>query len=95
MTTKTLLALALAAGAVFSGSAPAAADGPDCRPVPAAEWRTMDDAIAAVKAKGYEIREAEIDDGCFEIKAIGKAGERVKFYLDPGTLEVVRTRDRS
>lgn len=95
MTSKFLHALAIASGMAFTGSAPAAADGPDCRPVPAAEWRAIGEAIESVKSKGYEVREAEIDDGCFEIKAIGKAGERVKFYLDPGTLEVVRTRDRS
>lgn len=96
MPTKKMIAiLALAASAAFSAGAPALAGDDNCRYVPKDQWRPMAEAIDSVKAKGYEIREAEIDDGCFEIKAFGKSGERVKFYLDPGSLEVVQPRDRS
>lgn len=79
------------------GAATVSADASDnrCRNVPRTEWRSMAEAVEAVKAKGYEIREIEIDDGCYEVKASGKSGERVKLYLDPASLEVVRTRNRS
>lgn len=76
-------------------TSPVLADGANCRSIPRAEWRPMAAAVEAVKSKGYEIREIEIDDGCYEVKAFGKSGERIKLYLDPASLEIVRTRNRS
>src|SRR5690606_3462288 len=83
---------AMAAAAVATAG-PAFAS-PDCLSGPRSEWRSMEDAVAAVTAKGYQVRETEIDDGCYEIKAIGKEGERVKFYVNPKSLEVVRNTRR-
>lgn len=85
----------LAVSAIALAAGPAQARDDHCRHVPRAEWRSMEDAAAAVKAKGYEVREIEIDDGCFEVKALGKSGERMKLYLDPGSLDIVRSRNRS
>lgn len=93
MIRKTLVALAFTSLATLSG--PVFASDDECRSVPRSEWRSMEDAVAAVTGMGYAIREIEVDDGCYEVKATGKEGGRVKLYLDPGTLEVVRRRDRS
>lgn len=90
---KPFAAATLTVVAMFAG-APAAKASPDCGAAPKAEWRSLEDAAAAVKARGYEVREAEIDNGCYEIKATGKDGERVKFYLDPKSLEAVRNKSR-
>lgn len=89
-----LIAIATVAAALTTGL-PAQASDDECRSVPRSEWRPEADAIAAVKAQGYEVRQFEIDDGCYEIYAIGKAGERVKLYLDPGSLAIVRTKSGS
>lgn len=92
---KKLLPAIVAVSALMAANASARADDDRCRYVPRAEWRSIEDAVAAVKSKGYEIREIEIDDGCFEVKASGKSGERIKLYLDPVSLEVVHSRKRS
>jgi len=92
----TSVAATAAAFAVLLGAAvPAQASDDDCRSVPQAEWRPTADAIAAVQAQGYEVRQFEVDDGCYEVHAVGKSGERVKLYLDPGSLQIVRTKGRS
>ncbi len=88
-----LFGLGAIAAAAIATAGPAFAT-PDCRSGPRSEWRSMEDAVAAVTAKGYQVRETEIDDGCYEVKAIGKDGERVKVYLDPKSLEVVRNKGR-
>ena len=95
MRIKMLVPGLLAATVTAMAAVPAHASDDDCRHVPRTEWRSMEDAAAAVKAKGYEVREIEIDDGCFEVKVLGKSGERMKLYLDPGSLEIVRSRNRS
>ena len=87
--------LALAAGAMIVAGQPAWASDADCRGVPRAQWRSIEEAVVAVKAKGYEVRKIEIDDGCYEVHASGSGGERVKLYLDPGSLDIVRSRRRS
>jgi hypothetical protein len=92
---KILISALVAAGALTTATASAHASDDHCRYVPRAEWRSKEDAVAAVKSKGYDIREIEIDDGCYEVKAFGKSGERVKLYLDPASLVVVRSRNRS
>jgi hypothetical protein len=92
---KILISAFVAASALMAETAPVRASDDHCRYVPRAEWRSMEDAVAAVKSKGYEIREIEVDDGCYEVKAFGKSGERIKLHLDPASLEVVRSRNRS
>jgi len=88
---KTIVPALVAASALFAVAVPAQADDNRCRNVPRAEWRPMEDALAAVKAKGYEIREIKVDDGCYKAKVTGKSGERMKLYLDPASLEVVQS----
>jgi hypothetical protein len=94
MISKAFVAALIAPCLIVGASVPASASSDDCRHLPRAEWRPMEDAIAAVRAKGYDIREVERDDGCYEVKATGKSGEKVELYLDPGTLEIVRTKNR-
>lgn len=90
---KPFAAAAITAAAIVV-AAPVANSSPDCGAVPKAEWRPLEDAAAAIKARGYEVREAEVDKGCYEIKATGKDGDRIKFYLNPKSMDVVRDNRR-
>jgi hypothetical protein len=53
-------------------------------------------SIANVQAKaegmGYKVRQVKIEDGCYEIYAIDKDGNRVEAYLNPVTAEIVKTK---
>jgi len=94
MSSKAFVAALVAPCMIVVASAQASAGGDDCRHLPRAEWRPMEDAVSAVRAKGYDIREIERDDGCYEVKVTGRSGEKIELHLDPGTLEVVRTKNR-
>lgn len=83
----------LAGFAAISG--PAFADDDYCGNIPRSEWKSISEAASAVEAKGYQVREIEADDGCFEVEARRENGERVELYINPRTLEIVRTESRS
>lgn len=55
-----------------------------------ADWMSIGEIVAKVEGQGYRIREIEIDDGLYEIKAIDTNGMRVEVDLDPVTGEPVR-----
>lgn len=94
MTTR-IQKLSISAGIfalLAAASVPAFADDDAyCGNIPRAEWKSISEASAAVTAKGYEIREIEADDGCYEVEARKETGERVELYLNPRTLEIVKT----
>jgi len=75
---------------------PAFADDDDyCGNIPRSEWKSISEVASAVEAKGYQVREIEADDGCFEVEARRENGERVELYINPRTLDIVRTKSRS
>ncbi|VCU70226.1 hypothetical protein PIGHUM_02293 [Pigmentiphaga humi] len=80
------LIIAAAATATF-GSAAQAAD--KCAYVPRERWIPIDQAIRKAEELGYDVREAEPDDGCWEIEGFDKNGAKIKLYIHPTTGEVV------
>jgi hypothetical protein len=75
------LAIGLAAAAI----APAAAESHLCR-APLADWQppaTLRDRLAA---EGWADIRIRIDDGCYKVRALGAAGERMERKYDPATL---------
>ena len=83
--------LALAAAILLAGTPAAFADDVRCPGGATGEWKSIDEARAAVDALGYkDIREIERDDGCYEIEASDAEGRRVELYLDPQSLAVVK-----
>lgn len=53
-------------------------------------------AIEAKAAElGYDVRNVELDDGCFEVKAIGKDGVRVEITMNPMTGAVLKIKNKS
>ncbi len=95
MATKSIiLAVALVTGAAFT--APAFADNDDnCKPATNGPWLPVEEARTALEAQGYQVRKIESEDGCYEVYATAKGGERVKLFLDPTTLKVLGSKDPS
>lgn len=90
---RAMLATALAAFAVTAAALPASASSfLSCGAVPQGQWLSIAEISAKAAALGYQVREIEIDDGCYEIHAIDRNGIRVEAYLHPVTAEVVRTK---
>jgi hypothetical protein len=41
---------------------------------------------------GYKVRQVKVEDGCYEIYAVDKNGQRIEAYFNPVTAEVVKTK---
>lgn len=86
-------AAALAAAAIVIASVQVAgATGlATCDSGPQDGWQPQEKLAAALKEKGWEIRNVKVDGGCYEVYAIDDKGERVEAYFHPVTLERVKT----
>lgn len=89
MNTKLILAGVLTSAMTLGAAASLADERTDCTSAPRSEWRTLNDAMAAVTAMGYDVRGAEREGNCYEVKALDKEGYRVEMYFDPATLKMV------
>lgn len=83
---------ATAAVALIAATLPAAASSKSCGNAPQSEWMSIADLQAKAEGMGYKVRQVKIEDGCYEIYAIDKDGNRVEAYLNPVTAEVVQTK---
>ena len=92
---RTIFALA-AAGLIVAASVPAlASDDHNCRGAAQGKPMSIGEVAARVTAMGYDVREVERDDGCFEVTAVDTNGARVKLKLSPVSGDVVRRDYRS
>jgi hypothetical protein len=82
----------IAATALVALALPAAASSKPCGNAPQSQWMSNDDVQTKAKAMGYKVRQVKIEDGCYEIYALDKDGNRVEAYLNPVTAEVVKTK---
>ncbi len=86
---KTLLASALLTAAVAT---PALADDYSrCGNVPRDRWMKIEQVVAKVSERGYEVRGISADDGCWEVKVRAKDGSRLELQVHPVTAEIVHT----
>lgn len=83
----TAIVVALAASPLLAVSAMADSH---CGNVPEADWMSVAEVATAVTEAGYEVREVERDDGCYDIKAIDAQGQRLDLDVNPATGEIVR-----
>ena len=90
-TYKPAIVACVFAGLAASGTAVLASDDRYCGYVPRAEWKSISEVHSAVEAKGYQVREIERDDGCYEVYVRDQSGKRYELYLNPRTLQVVKT----
>ena len=85
---RMIIALSLAA---FAYSAPAYATGAACD-VPQEKWISEDAIKAKAVELGFDARGVKVEDGCYEVYAIGKHGAKVELVMNPETAEVLETK---
>ncbi len=89
LTSAVALSLAGLTFVGLSASAAFASEDHLCSSAPRAEWRSADEAKAAVEAEGYTVTRIKTEDGCYEAYARDAAGARFELLLDPVTLAIV------
>ncbi len=75
---------------VFAGSCAAMADD-DCH-LPMDQWQPREAVQKMAEAHGWIVRRIKADDGCYQIRATDKNGRDIKVKVDPGSLEIVKTK---
>ena len=80
------LSLSLAASALL-------ADDDDCD-VPVKQWQSRDAVLRLAAQQGWQVQRLKIDDGCYELRGTDAMGREFKAKLDPGTLRVVKMKQR-
>ncbi|MCK5777599.1 MAG: PepSY domain-containing protein [Rhodospirillales bacterium] len=84
------LCLATAAVAVLGlGASPASADDYRCD-APMTEWQPRENLQKKLEAEGWQVKRIKTDDGCYEVYAFDKDGNRVEASFDPKSLEMLR-----
>jgi hypothetical protein len=56
---------------------------------------SVSEITSKVKGMGYDVRDVELEDGCYEIKAVDQKGARFELELNPVTGEIIKTEDKS
>ncbi len=60
-----------------------------CGNVPIADWMSEADLRAKITPLDIDVREIDIDDGCYEVEARNKDGREVEISFHPQTGEQV------
>lgn len=81
---KSLTILIALAGLL--GSTAASAD-TDCTD-PIGQWQSRDALRQAIERNGWVVQRIKIDDGCYEVRAVDRGGNRVKAKYSPATLKI-------
>lgn len=75
-------------------AAPAAlAEDISCGETDQSQWLGEDVIKAKAAELGYDARDAEEEDGCWEVYALDKDGKKVELYFHPVTGELVGSKD--
>ena len=87
---RSLLAAAIALAGTMSTAA--IADGmKDCTTEPQAKWKKQEEAEAAAKTAGYEVRRSKIEGTCYEVYGVDKAGKVFELFYHPVDLKLLKT----
>jgi hypothetical protein len=84
MKTKTIalgLSILLLSGATLADS--------DCDES-IASWQPRENLRMQLEANGWTVYRIKVDDGCYEVKALDKNGERVEASFSPTSLELLK-----
>jgi hypothetical protein len=87
----TIRSLALAAAGLTLGfaAAPASATGKMTCNAPQKSWKSMDTLQAQLKKKGWQVRKAKVDGGCYEVYGTDPQGRRVEAYFHPVSFKLL------
>lgn len=88
---KTLFAVLLVSAAAVSTAQ--ADDDQRCGNVPIDRWMSEQQIRERASALGLTVREVEIDDGCYDVKARDREGRRLEVRFHPQTGEQVSVDD--
>lgn len=89
LTTAFAAAVAVAGGVLLPQ--PAAAS--ERCSVPQSEWQPEAALRQQLEGQGWQIKRIKSDEGCYEVYAHDKAGNRKEVYFDPKTLQPVGDED--
>ena len=78
--------------ATFAAAVPAAASSKNCGNAPQNQWMNLADITTKATGMGYKVRQVKVEDGCYEIHAVDKNGNRVEAHFNPVSAEVVKTK---
>ncbi|HVF83311.1 MAG TPA: PepSY domain-containing protein [Sphingomicrobium sp.] len=82
----------LASAAAFAlglAAAPASATGKMTCNAPQKSWKSMDTLQAQLVKKGWQVRKAKVDGGCYEIYGTDPQGRRVEAYFHPVSFKML------
>jgi len=75
--------------AMLGASAHAGSFGQSCTSAPQSQWLTMDVLQSKVEALGYKVQKAKLKNGCGELYALDKSGNRIELFVDPSSGKIV------
>ena len=78
---KVLLTIALLAATAGGALAGGRCD------VPKKDWQPQEALQTKLEQEGWKIRQIKIQDGCYEVYAVNKAGKRMETFFNPQTFE--------
>jgi hypothetical protein len=55
-----------------------------------ASWQPRETLRMQLEANGWTVYRIKVDDGCYEVKALDKNGERVEASFSPTSLELLK-----
>jgi hypothetical protein len=91
---KSLMAILIAGIASLATAGVSYAEDDDCA-VPMANWQPREAVQKMAEGLGWTVHRIKIDDGCYEIKGRDAQGREIKVKIDPGTLAIVKIKNKA
>lgn len=77
--TASTLALALGASSAYAKD--------NCHDA-VADWQPQDTLRQLVETQGWQVKRIKVDDGCYEVKGLDKAGNKIEAEFAPASLHI-------
>ena len=78
--------LALVAAVVIAAANPALAAG-KCSTAPKSMWQPQSKLEAQLQTAGFKVRQIKVENGCYEVYATDRSGNRANMAFNAQTLE--------
>ena len=90
---KSLLIAAAVAPLALALPALASDDDARCPEIAADQWMSIAEVEGKLNAMGYQVREIERDDNCYEVEGTDANGASFEAYVNPETGAIVPRRE--